>query len=41
MKMTNTPFKTRLIEINERGALDELKVRGPMGEFVLVRRGHF
>jgi glycine betaine catabolism B len=35
MKMTNSPFKTRLTEISERGALDEIKMRGPMGEFVL------
>ncbi|HEX2238000.1 MAG TPA: FAD-dependent oxidoreductase [Gammaproteobacteria bacterium] len=34
-RMTDSPFKIRLNELSERGALDELKMRGPMGEFTL------
>ncbi|MGH8503751.1 MAG: FAD-dependent oxidoreductase [Gammaproteobacteria bacterium] len=33
--MTGSPFKARLTEISERGALDGIKMRGPMGDFKL------
>jgi glycine betaine catabolism B len=35
MRMTGSPFKTRLTEISEHETLDEIKMRGPMGEFKL------
>jgi ferredoxin-NADP reductase len=35
MRMTGSPFKSRLTDISERGTLDEIKMRGPMGAFSL------